>query len=258
VGIKTFDSNILQWMNRAHTGQDALESLKTIQSIGFNDYSCDLIFGTTHHNLNLLDDDINKILDHGASHVSTYSLTIEPSTAFSKFEQSGQTLLSDDENVIEQMHYITTKLSSHGLERYEVSNYAKEGAISKHNSAYWKNKHYLGIGPSAHSYSGTHRRVNIAHNQKYLSSIQKGKTFFESEVLTDKDLINEHILTRLRTIWGVDLSFIGGLDKGFKRLKAPLLNQQISKGNITQKNEHLYITDQGIKIIDSITADLFL
>lgn len=258
IGVQTFKPEILKWMNRAHSAMDAINCLQSVRSVGFDNFSCDLIFGTKQHNIELINEDIERLLSFDTPHISTYSLTIEPATAFSKFEQNGQVLLSDDDAVLDQMNHITNVLSEKGIRRYEVSNYAIEGAISLHNSSYWNNKPYLGIGPSAHSYSGSSRQINVSHNQKYIAGVQNGTSYFEIEKLKDTDLVNEHLLTRLRTIWGVDLNYIQNVDGNFLSTKKHTIDTLITEKKLYIENDHLFTTTKGMELLDSITEDLFI
>ena len=146
-----------------------------------------------------------------------------------------------------------------GFEQYEVSNFCKPGKHSRHNSSYWKGAHYLGVGPSAHSFNGTSRQWNIANNAQYVAGIQSGEPKFEVEMLSNTTRFNEYIMTRLRTSWGVDLNYVQstfGID--LWNTDKSQLEQWQEQGLLVHENNTLTLTQQGLLRADRIASDLFI
>lgn len=195
-------------------------------------------------------------------HLSAYTLTVEPKTALHHLVKTQQTTLPTDEQAIEQFKLLMDKTKQAGLIHYEVSNFGKEGYFSQHNSNYWKGENYLGIGPSAHSFMNNNnaqkRSWNVANNTKYIKTINQGTPYFEEELIDETTAFNEYILTRLRTIWGLDLEYI-------KNTFNPVLLHHFEKELEAYENSELItiskntvtLTTKGIFVVDKITADLF-
>ena len=155
-------------------------------------------------------------------------------------------------------------LSAAGYRHYEISNFAKPGKESRHNSSYWKGEHYIGIGPSAHSFNGVSRQWNIANNQRYISSIQEGIVLFEIETLTPTQQLNEYIMTALRTDEGIELQRISQANLEGSEPTADLKEQLLQKatkflnsGLIVLENQRVLLTRKGKLLADGIAADLF-
>ena len=149
-------------------------------------------------------------------------------------------------------------LPQHHYEQYEISNFAKNGAISKHNSAYWLGKKYLGVGPSAHSYNGKQRQWNVANNGQYIKSLKGDLPYFELEDLSVSDRFNDYILTRLRTKWGIDLNDLKKIAPTEIQSLQLALNNFVMDGQVIQNGDEFTLTDEGKYIADSISADLFI
>ncbi len=190
--------------------------------------------------------------------MSAYHLSYEKNTVFSKFLKSGKLTIVDEVNSIEQFQILCEESSRRGYEQYEISNFAVPGFVSRHNSAYWMQKSYLGIGPSAHSYNGVMRSWNISDLKKYLIGIIENKTYFEEEILTDKDNYNDYVITSLRTIWGTNINTIKekyGNDFALFWLNNSVKHIQDKK--ILLNNNILTLTNEGKIISDKIIEDLF-
>jgi oxygen-independent coproporphyrinogen-3 oxidase len=212
IGIQSFREANLKSMNRAHTVQQAYDCLNFAESAGFSHISIDLIYGiqglTNKDWVNQLD--ITKELP--INHLSCYSLTVEPKTPLAKAIALGKVESISDDQSADQFEILQDWAANNGFEHYEISNLAKMGGIAQHNSAYWKGAHYLGIGPSAHSFNGTSRSINVPNNTKYMRAIASGKPEMEVEMIDEKIRFNELVLTGLRTKWGVskkDLIMLG-------------------------------------------------
>jgi oxygen-independent coproporphyrinogen-3 oxidase len=148
-------------------------------------------------------------------------------------------------------------MQTEGYEQYEISNFAKKGFISQHNSAYWRAQKYLGLGPSAHSYNGDERSWNIANNAIYLREMKKGIRSFEKEVLSSTDKFNDYVLTRLRTKWGLELDELEQISPEAFRQISPVLKQKLAAGVLVQNQNNVRLAPQSLFIADAVSADLF-
>lgn len=258
IGIQSFFDEDLELMNRAHKSEEAIGCVHTAREIGFNNISIDLIYGLPNSNLAKWQKNIKTAISLNPQHISAYNLTIEEGTPMAYSVAKNRVTLPSDEEIVAQHNLLVESLAKAGFEHYETSNFAKVGCRSKHNSSYWKGSHYLGLGPSAHSYNGTSRSWNIASTKKYVEAINNGEDFSETETLTEKDKINEFIMTGLRTIEGINLNHF---EKNFgpAQLKGLIAASQnhIKKGFLEHSSNRLYITLSGKVLLDGITADLF-
>jgi oxygen-independent coproporphyrinogen-3 oxidase len=173
--------------------------------------------------------------------------------------QKNQLVSLNEEQASSQFYQLVDTLEKEGFEQYEISNFAKNGNYAIHNTNYWKNKIYLGIGPSAHSFNKHSRSWNIAHNIKYIKGIESNKIDIETEILTIENRMNEYIMTSLRTIWGLNMDFF---EQEFTAKNAQLLEQKISQkigiGLMTKKNNYYILNKQARIMADGIASDLFM
>ena len=258
IGIQSFFDQDLKLMNRAHDAKEADLCLNEAKKY-FDNISIDLIYGIPGMTNARWEENINKALSYELPHISSYALTVEPKTALKAFIDKGIIPNVDDEVAEEQFNILCTLLEKEGFVNYEISNFGKEGYFSKNNTAYWKGKKYIGIGPSAHSYDGTKRGWNINNNSKYIRSIKENILPLEEEVLSKTDRYNEYVMTALRTIWGVSLDKIRNefgtnyyeylLDQSDKYMKEKLLVTEGDKLSVTKKGKFL---------CDGIASDLFM
>lgn len=172
VGIQSFNDRILKFLNRAHNSIEAIKCIENARTAGFENISFDLIFSIPGQTITDLDEDINKAIALDPGHISVYSLTIEEKTVFGNWNRKGKFHQMTDEDSAGQFDLIISKLEENRYEQYEISNFCRDGNYARHNSSYWKNINYLGIGPGAHSYNGTNRQFNISNNHKYMKSIE--------------------------------------------------------------------------------------
>ena len=258
IGVQSFDNEELKFFNRAHNSNEAESSIKRSQDVGFENITIDLIYGSPLLTDRLWVENLQKVNDFGVPHLSAYGLTVEPKTKLEHQIKTGQFPVLDDEKMINQFKTLIEKTKEFGLTQYEVSNFGKEGFYSQHNSNYWKGEEYLGIGPSAHSFVDDKRRWNVANNIKYIKALANSEVYFEEEIIEEKTAFNEYVLTRLRTIWGVNTDYISNnfnseLNAHFKKEIEPYLNSSYLQ---TKKNI-ITLTQDGIFIADKITSDLF-
>ncbi|MES2328416.1 MAG: radical SAM family heme chaperone HemW [Bacteroidota bacterium] len=258
IGIQSFFEEDLQWMNRAHNAEQALNAVKLAQQEGFHNITIDLIYGTPSLTDEKWRQNIETALALRVPHLSCYALTVEPKTALAKMIATHQ---SDDVDADKQARHfsiLTERLTAAGFEHYEISNFALPGFRSRHNSSYWQGRPYLGLGPSAHSFNGKSRQWNIANNSLYVTAIEKGEILFEEELLTDTQRLNEYIMTSLRTVEGTSLSKISLDFGGSKALVfSEAAQKHIGRGHLINVNDVLQLTAEGKFLADGIAADLF-
>ncbi len=260
IGIQSFYEEDLRWMNRAHNAEEAKSAIMRVQDAGFENITCDLIYGYP-----LLTDqkwtaNMQQLVDFQIPHISSYAMTVEKKTALQHMISKGKTAPMNESQSAEQMLMLIDFLTTKGYEQYEISNFAKPGKHAIHNSNYWKGKHYMGIGPSAHSFNGHSRSWNIANNANYINALFKNELALETEELSTDTRFNEYVMTSLRTKWGVDYEFIkNNFDSDYlsyltKEAKIYLSNQELT----LKEERYLVLTDAGKLLADQIASDLFI
>ncbi len=259
IGVQSFFEPDLQWMNRAHHVYQAIDSVKAAQTAGFSNITIDLIYGIPGLSDERWEENIDTALSLQVPHLSCYALTVEPKTALDKMIRTRQAMDVDPEVQARQFALLTNKLILAGFEHYEISNFARPGFRSRHNSSYWQGAHYLGLGPAAHSFNGISRQWNIANNSLYLAGMEKGIPPHEMEILTPAQQLNEYIMTSLRTMEGLNLDRITanwGNEKTALVLSAA--DKHLRSGYLAQGDHTLQLTPDGKFLADGIAADLFL
>jgi oxygen-independent coproporphyrinogen-3 oxidase len=254
IGVQSFFEEDLAWMNRAHNADQAISGLKMALNY-FEHITMDLIYGTP-----LLTDEkwkhnVDLAISLGVPHLSCYALTVEPKTALQKMIILGKKDDVDAGRQSDQFTLLMHWLEKAGYEHYEISNFAKPGFRSRHNSSYWQGKKYLGLGPSAHSFNGSSREWNVANNSVYIESIMKGQIESEKEELTLVQIQNEYIMTSLRTSEGMKMERINvkWLEQIVLRLK-----KYMDNGLVVEKDGAYVLTKEGRLLADGIAADLFV
>jgi oxygen-independent coproporphyrinogen III oxidase len=257
MGTQSFIDRELQWMNRMHTAAQAERAVRDAQDAGFGNISIDLIFGVPAQTIADWEQNLSTAIGLGIQHISSYGLTVEEKTVLNRNIKRGLEL-PPDEGIAEQCFRMNMEvLPAHGFEHYEISNFAREGFISRHNSSYWQGVPYLGIGPSAHSFNGTERRWNPRSNALYIKSLKEGTVPFDSEVLTTTDRINEHLMTGLRSKWGVKKNFLDGLDATIWSLLLGKLDA-LGRHHFISSEERITLSAEGRLLADYLTAALFV
>ena len=258
IGIQSFFDEDLKWMNRAHSTMQAKQCIYDVRNAGFENFSTDLIFGIPMLTDGKWVENITSMTEMKIPHLSCYALTVEPKTPLDQLIRQKKYPPVNEEQTARQFEILMKQLASAGYEHYEISNFAKSGMRSKHNSHYWQGTHYLGIGPAAHSYTGETRQWNVANNALYMKSILENKVPCEKEMLTKDIQWNEYIMTSLRTMEGCDLNFItdkwGKVDT--EKLKAES-GKFIPLGEMILQNNHLVLTNKGKLFADGIASELF-
>lgn len=258
VGIQSFNDLDLKWMNRVHNAKQAMECLHLLTASGFNNYSIDLIYGTPGLSDNQWKENILIAVKNNVPHIACYALTVEPQTALHKMISSKKKDAVDPEKQADQFLLLMETLQENNYEHYEISNFAKAGYRSKHNSSYWQGKPYVGIGPSAHSFNKNVRRWNVSNNSLYIKLIDGDRKYFEEEMLTNNDIMNEQIMICLRTSEGLHLV---SFEKKFGVENSETLKKgaqkHLAKQHLIIDGNFLKLTTNGKLFADAIASDLF-
>lgn len=259
IGIQSFFEEDLLWMNRAHDAVQADGAIKRVQDAGFENITADLIYGYPLLSDTKWKSNIEKLIDLQIPHVSSYSMTVESRTALASFISKGKQQPMNESQSAEQYLILIHLLELAGFEHYETSNFAKPGNYSKHNTNYWRGVHYLGLGPSAHSFNGEQRQWNIANNARYIKDIFAGNIPAEQEILSLENRLNEYIMTSLRTMWGMDLYKIEHDFGGhYKDDLEKSLEMFLERGQVVIENNLVKLTNAGKLFADQIASDLFV
>jgi oxygen-independent coproporphyrinogen-3 oxidase len=256
IGVQSFFEEDLRWMNRAHDANQALDCIRQALEEGFDNISIDLIYGGPTLPDSHWRENVERAIDLGVPHLSCYALTVEPRTALDTLIRRHEMSDVSPEDQARQFLLLMDWTAAAGYEHYEISNFALPGHRSRHNSAYWQGRKYLGLGPSAHSYNGVSREWNIANNARYISA---PGLVAEKEVLTPEQQLNEYIMISLRTAEGIDLATLA---RRFGPLRAEGLRQQAEKyiqgATIRVESGRLQLTKEGKLLADGIAGDLFV
>ena len=255
IGIQSFFEADLQWMNRAHNAVQAGECIRMAQAEGFRNISIDLIYGGPTLPDSHWMENVDRAIALQIPHLSCYALTGEPRTAMDKMIQQHKKQDVSPDDQARQLLLLMDWMKQSGYEHYEISNFALPGHRSRHNSAYWQGKTYLGLGPSAHSYNGISREWNVANNAGYIAA--GGAAVAETEILTPVQRLNEYIMISLRTMEGSDLSHVAGrFGAGAAQELGRRAERWVRNGKM-MLTDRLILTQEGRLLADGIAADLF-
>lgn len=259
LGIQSFFEEDLQWMNRAHNAKQAADNLQLALAF-FPNITIDLIYGTPDLTNDKWKQNVEKAISLNIPHLSCYALTVEPKTPLDKMIRLHQSQGVDANRQSEQFLLLMEWLEKSGYEHYEISNFARPGHRSRHNSSYWQGKKYIGFGPSAHSFDGKTRWWNVANNNLYIQSIQNNILPVEKEMLTTTQQMNEFIMISLRTMEGLNIEKLQAIDPN-KVIKTQLLKQSRKfqeKKLLEVIGNTIRLTNEGKLMADGIAADLFV
>ena len=257
MGIQSFDDGELKFLSRRHSARQAIRAVELCRQAGFENISVDLMYGLPGQTPEMWEKNLRQACELDVRHISAYHLIYEKRTRLHALLRKGSVRPVTDEASTEMFSMLIDTLAQNGFEHYEISNFAKGKKYSIHNTAYWKNEKYLGLGPSAHSYDGENRSWNVASLKKYITATRSGKLLRETEKLTFAQKYNEFILTGLRTMWGVDLNLLK--EKfGQELFDYCLQNARkfIREGLLVSKDNSLVLTREGIFISDGIMSEL--
>ena len=259
IGIQSFENKDLIFMNRSHNAAEAINSIQLAKECGFDNISIDLIYGVPNQTESIWKKNLQQMFDLQIDHFSAYALTVEPNTKLNyliKKKKIKPLSESKSENHFKILQEISSEM---GYKQYEISNFCRKDKFALHNTSYWEDKIYLGIGPSAHSYNGESRRWNISNNLKYITFINSGEKYFDEEILSINQKYNEYTLTSLRTIWGVSLDYLeNNFDKMITSHFKKNLRKWIENENAILENNSLKLTNKGMLFADAISSDLFI
>ncbi|MBN2519123.1 MAG: radical SAM family heme chaperone HemW [Bacteroidales bacterium] len=258
IGIQSFFDENLKFLNRSHDAIHAKKSITFSREAGFTNINIDLIYGIPGLNQNKWIQNIETAIDFRVEHLSAYHLTYEHRTVLHYRKNKKRIIETEEDESIRQFVELNERMKSAGYCHYEISNFAKDGFFSKHNSGYWLHLPYLGIGPSAHSYNGKTRQWNIAKNMSYIKGIERNEKYYETEKLDLKTQYHEYVMTTLRTMWGTDTEYIK------KKFGEQYLNHYttnaynfLETGDLIQNGTRYHLTDKGMCISDFIIKTLF-
>lgn len=258
IGIQSFFEEDLRWMNRAHNAAQSLACIEAAHKAGFHNLTIDLIYGTPGLTDEKWHENVHRAITLDIPHLSCYALTVEPKTALDHLISTKQFTGVDADQQARQFLLLMNWTEAAGYEHYEISNFAKPGWRSKHNTAYWLGRKYLGLGPSAHSFDGASRQWNVANNALYIQSILKGEIPAEKEVLTEVQRLNEYIMTSLRTMEGLSISYVtNNFNVRASETICSSAKKFIDAGSMVRDNERLILTREGKLLADGIAAELF-
>ncbi len=257
LGVQTWDEKRLRYLGRRHTAAQSAKALDIIFSEGINNVSADLIYGIPGMTTADLKADLEQTLTFPVKHISAYHLTIEEGTRLGKMKKEGKLTETDEETSTSMFTLLGNICREHGFIHYEISNFALEGFISRHNSSYWRQVPYVGLGPSSHSFDRRSRQWNVSDVKKYIRSISGGEVPFVREELDRLTIFNEYVMTSLRTMWGIDLNHVETFyDKELHDYLINLSDKYIRYGLMKREKNTLILTDQGKMISDNIIGEL--
>ena len=259
LGIQSWRDADLKLLNRRHNSVQAEYALRETFKAGFENVTIDLIYGIPGMSISEWSSNLDFSFSFDIKHLSAYHLTFEKGTVFWKMLEKGSIKEIEEDESTALFNILIEKSEKAGFLHYEISNFGKHGFFSKHNTNYWKQVNYLGIGPSAHSFNGYSRQWNISDVKGYIKSINSGKSFFEREELDNRTRFNEYIMTSLRTMWGIDLDYVERLfEKEGYDYVVNLSGKFKDYGLMKKEGRYLILTNQGKMISDNIIAEFMM
>ena len=254
IGVQSLHDDVLRMLNRRHSAAQALEAVGNVAAAGFRNISIDLIYGIPTLSDETWRDTLRQVATLPVQHLSAYALTVEPSTILERQMAQGRVPAIDEEQAVEQYQTLLQWAEGQGFRQYEVSNFARQGHRSRHNSRYWNRTPYLGVGAAAHSFDGEYRRWNVADVAQYCTLLETGRVPHDEEQLTLRDAYNEYVMTALRTVEGIDKAHV---PPPFARHLDTAIKPYIANNLILPTPSHYRPTPAGILHADGIAAALF-
>ena len=249
MGVQTFSDQRLRFLHRRHSSSQVIDAVKRLRDSGIQNISIDLMYGFPKETLSEWEDDIDKALSLEAEHLSAYCLMIEEGTPLYRMQTE------PIEEELERLMYerLIDKLAAAGYEHYEISNFARSGFRSRHNSSYWDGTPYIGIGAAAHSYNIKSRSWNVADIRQYIEGIEQGKRIFEEELIDENTKYNDTITVALRTREGICLDHLSDKHRNYCLKNA---KRFIDDGLLHTNNHQLVLTRKGLFVSDMIMSEL--
>lgn len=257
IGIQSFDDNELKFLKRRHSAERAIDAVSLCKSSGYNNISIDLMYGLPNQTMDIWQRNLEQAINLDVQHISSYHLIYEQGTRLYRLFRLGDVKPVDEDLSVQMFSTMIDSLSDAGFQHYEISNFARNGLYSKHNSSYWLGEKYLGLGPAAHSFDGQNRAWNIASISKYAEGIGQGSPAVETEYLDKNTGYNDFILTGMRTMWGVNLVVLENrFGTSMKDYCMKNVRKYINQGFVANNDNVLKLTREGIFISDGIMSDL--
>lgn len=258
MGVQSFHEADLRFLGRRHTAQQVYEAVASLRRVGLDNLSLDLIYGLPKQTLELWRSNVERILSLDVPHISAYHLIYEEGTALTRLRDLGRVHEASEEESISFFQVLIDELTAAGYEHYEVSNFAKPGMYARLNTGYWQGTHYIGLGPSAHSFDGVGRSYNVADIQRYVSGMQTGAPQRELELLDEEERRHEYIMTRLRTMWGICRSEYRQLfgQRAEERL-LERVQKYVQSAHVVVEEDCVRLSPSGYFLSDGIIVDLF-
>lgn len=260
MGVQSLDDGILKFLRRRHDAAEAEKAYTMLRQAGYNNISIDLIYSIPGQSMGTWNATLDKALAMRPEHISAYDLSYEDGTPLTRLLEQGRVEACGEDDTIAMYALLNKKLEAAGYARYEISNFAREGYHSLHNSGYWRGEPYLGIGASAHSFDGGNvRRANLADLQTYITEIEAGRCAYRSETLTPGQQYDETIYIRLRTADGIDTEEIHRrFGDGCYRHMMKNARPYIERGVLVRDGTRLRLGESGIMLCDAVCRALFL
>jgi oxygen-independent coproporphyrinogen-3 oxidase len=258
LGIQSFHDQDLLYLNRFHDSKTARESIETLKKNGFDNITIDLIYGIPTLTKERWIENLEFFFELGLPHLSAYALTVEDKTTLAHLISKKKAKPVNEETQVEHFEILLQLTEKKGFVHYEISNFARPGHYSKHNSIYWLGGHYLGLGPSAHSFNGRERQWNVSNLGRYISMDEITTIVEETEELSDIQRYNEYVMTSLRTIWGCDTEHIRNVfGNSYLEHITEKAKSFIADNRIRKDGNKLYLTNWGKLFADGIASELF-
>jgi len=259
MGVQSFHDVNLQYLHRIHTASEAINAIKLLQDAGVENLTIDLIYGIPGLTNAMWEDNLISFFELSIPHLSAYALTVEEKTPLHVNIKKGKIVAPEEIESIEHFKTLISLTEAREYIHYEISNFALEGHYSNHNSIYWTGGHYLGLGPSAHSFNGHSRRWNKPSVKTWLDMNDHYEESFEEEVLSMDQRYNEYVMTSLRTIWGCDITLVQHeFGENYGRHLQKEASNHITTGKLEKRNNRLYLSSKGKLFADGIASDLFI
>lgn len=258
IGVQSFNEGILKRINRTHDSRQAIVAVEKAVKAGFDNIGIDLIIGLPGSTEMDIKKDLNIVKELNINHLSIYILSIDSNSVFERLSEKGKFSPQEDDVLAGQYLMMSDYLKNMGYEHYEISNFAKDSKYSRHNTAYWQQKPYLGLGPSAHSFDINSRQWNISNLKSYISGLNDHHLIFEKEILNHKDKYNEYLMTNFRTMWGIDSDYLLQTYPEWWNLAKKKIECYCEKGLMVGMSGKIRMTERGWLVSDGIFSELFM
>ncbi|HRX29269.1 MAG TPA: radical SAM family heme chaperone HemW [Saprospiraceae bacterium] len=259
LGIQSFHEDDLHYMHRAHTSQEGIQALEIIDALGYKTISVDLIYGSPTTTDEMLVNNVELVANFSnVNHLSAYALTVEDRTPLKALIKRGMKKEVNEEQQVRQFYLLKSELEKRSFVHYEISNYGKDGQVSRHNTSYWFHEPYLGLGPSAHSFLNHRRLQNIANNKKYIDLLNKKEVPCFEEILSPTNKYNEYVLIALRTMWGIDVNHIHHTFPQFESYFMNQMSKLLDDGQLFKVDNHVKLSKESLIYADLVAMSLFV